>query len=579
MLKRYFPIFEWLPRYKRSYLAGDISAGFTIGILLVPQGMAYAMIAGLPPVFGLYAALLPQLVYAVMGTSGKLSIGAVAIDSLVVASGLGALALSGIEQYIAMAIFLALFVGVIQLAFGFLRMGFLANFLSEPVIGGFTSAAAIIIGMSQIHHLLGLEVETGGRIRYLLRDTLAHLDQVHLLTLTIGLGAIAVIVLLQQLSKKLPAAFIAVAISILAIYFLNLGDLGVKIVGDIPQGLPSFKVPAVEGEQIWNLFPIAMTLAFLSFVEAISIAKAMGGKENRETLRPNQELLALGTANLIGSFFQSYSTTAGFSRTAVNVKAGAKTGISAMISALVVGLILLFLTPVFRYLPNTVLAAIILVAVYSLIDIKYAVKLYRSRKDEFILLMVTFLITLAVGIMEGIVLGVLFSLVLLVYRTSKPHIAVLGKIKDTEYFKNVDRFAEDIEVYEDTLLLRFDGQLYFANKEYFKKQLHKNIALKGPELRYVILNAESINYIDSTAINMLRQVLDDFKKRKIELLVAGAIGPTRDILFGSGLANEIGIQKLFVRTIEALDYCQNAKAKTPMQSKVSEQSKGSRFVT
>lgn len=574
MLKRYFPILEWLPKYKKAYLAGDLSAGFTVGIMLIPQGMAYAMIAGLPPVFGLYAALLPQVVYAIMGTARKLSIGAVAIDSLVVASGLGALALSGIEEYIAMAIFLAFFVGIIQLAFGFFRMGFLANFLSEPVISGFTSAAAIIIGLSQLHHLLGLEVQRGGRILYLLRDTAANIDQTHLLTLAVGGGAIFIIVLLQRLSHKIPAALIAVGVSILAIYFLNLGDMGVKIIGEIPKGLPSFKVPVVEGAKVWNLFPIAITLALLSFVEAVSIAKAIEAKDASDSLRPNQELLALGTANLIGSFFQSYSTTAGFSRTAVNVQAGAKTGMAGVVSALLVGLILLFLTPVFKYLPNAVLAAIILVAVYRLIDVRYPIGLYKNRKDEFVLLMVTFLITLGVGIVEGIVLGVLFSLGLLVYRTSKPHIAVLGRIKGTEYFKNINRFSEDIEVFDEILILRFDSQLYFANKDYFKKALYKYMEQKGGKLKYVILNAESIDYIDSTAVTMLNHVLDDFEKKGITLLVTGAIGPTRDILFESGLADKIGNEKLFVRTIEALDYCQNAKEKTPLQSKISEQSGG-----
>ncbi|MAU26404.1 MAG: sodium-independent anion transporter [Muricauda sp.] len=579
MLKRYFPILEWLPRYKKAYLAGDLSAGFTVGIMLIPQGMAYAMIAGLPPVFGLYAALLPQVVYALMGTAPKLSIGAVAIDSLVVASGLGALALSGIDEYIAMAIFLALFVGVIQLAFGFFRMGFLANFLSEPVISGFTSAAAIIIGLSQLHHLLGLNVQRGGRILFLLRDTVANIGQTHLLTLLIGVLAIAVISLLPRLSKKIPAALIVVVVSISIIYFLQLGDVGVRVVGEIPGGLPTFKIPVVGVEKIWNLAPIAITLALLSFVEAVSIAKGIEAKDASDSLRPNQELLALGASNIAGSFFQAYSVTAGFSRTAVNVNAGAKTGIASLISAMVVGLILLFLTPVFQYLPNAVLAAIILVAVYGLIDVRYAVGLYKSRKDEFALLMVTFLITLGVGIIEGIVLGVLFSLALLVYRTSKPHIAVLGRIRGTEYFKNINRFSEDIEVFDEILILRFDSQLYFANKDYFKKELYKNMGQKGEKLKYVILNAESIDYIDSTAVTMLKQVLDDFQKKGITLLVTGAIGPTRDILFESGLAEKIGSENLFVRTFEAFEYCQSLKEKTPLQSKISEQSGGSRFVT
>ncbi len=573
MLKRYFPILEWLPNYKKAYLSGDISAGITVGIMLIPQGMAYAMIAGLPPVFGLYAALLPQVVYAFMGTSRKLAMGAVALDSLLVASGLGLLALSGIEEYIAMAIFLALFIGIIQLILGLFKMGFLANFLSQPVISGFTSAAAIIIALTQLHHLFGIDIKGRGRILHVLTDTFENLHTTNFYALAIGIGAILISIILRRINKKLPAALIVVSLAILAIYLLDLTEMGVKIVGEVPQGLPDFKIPVIETSKITSLLPLALTLAVLAFVEAISIAKAVESKEGPSTLNPNQELIALGSANIVGSFFQSYSTTAGFSRTAVNVQAGAKTGVAPLVSALVVGLTLLFFTPVFHYLPNPVLAAIILVAVYGLVDVKYPLELFKNRKDEFFLLVLTFLITLSVGITEGIVLGVLFSLFLLVYRTSKPHIAILGRIRGTDYFKNVNRFSDDIETIDAVLVLRFDGQLYFANKDYFKKQLYMNIALKGEKLRYVILNAEAINYIDSSAVNLLRQIVSDLKAKDIQLLVAGAIGPTRDTLFSSGLAAEIGSENLFVRTHEAFDACQNHKKSTEIQRKISQQVK------
>lgn len=574
MLKKLFPILEWLPKYKKSYLSGDISAGITVGIMIIPQGMAYAMIAGLPPVFGLYAALLPQVIYAFMGSSRKLAIGAVALDSLLVASGLGLLALSGIEEYIAMAIFLALFVGIVQVVLGILRMGFLANFLSQPVISGFTSAAAIIIGLTQLHQLFGIEISGGGRILYVLTETFEKLETTNLYALAIGVGAILVNIILKRINKKLPGALIVVTLAILTIYFLNLTSLGVKIVGEVPQGLPDFKVPMVETSKISSLLPLALTLAILAFVEAISIAKAVESKEGPSTLDPNQELIALGSANIVGSLFQSYSTTAGFSRTAVNVQAGARTGIAPLVSAALVGLTLLFFTPVFYYLPNAVLAAIILVAVYGLIDIKYPLELFRNRKDEFILLVLTFLITLGIGITEGIVLGVLFSLLLLLYRTSKPHIAILGRIKGTDYFKNVNRFSDDIETVDEVLAFRFDSQLYFANKDYFKKQLYKHMAQKGQALKYIILNAEAINYIDSSAVNLLKQIVGDLKTKEIQLLIAGAIGPTRDTLFTSGLAEAIGSENLFVRTHEAFDACQNHEKSTDIQRKISRQIKG-----
>ena len=278
MLKKFFPILQWLPGYQKQWLSGDLSAGLTVGIMLIPQGMAYAMIAGLPPVFGLYAALVPQVIYALMGTSRQLAVGPVAMDSLLVASGLGALALSGIEEYIAMAIFLALFMGVLQLAFGLLRMGFLVNFLSRPVISGFTSAAAIIIGLSQLKHLLGTDIEGSNQIHILLANAASTIGDTNLITLGIGIGAIVLIKVLKKASPKVPAALVAVVLGALAVYFLGLYNSGVRIVGDVPGGLPSLTLPSFEPERISQLFPIALTLALIAFMEAISVAKAVEEK-------------------------------------------------------------------------------------------------------------------------------------------------------------------------------------------------------------------------------------------------------------------------------------------------------------
>ncbi|GAB2992570.1 sulfate permease [Cyclobacterium sediminis] len=573
MLKQYFPILQWLPGYKKSYLSGDIGAGLTVGIMLIPQGMAYAMIAGLPPVFGLYASLIPQVVYAIMGTSRQLAVGPVAMDSLLVASGLGALALSGIDEYIAMAIFLAIFMGLIQLGLGLLRMGFLVNFLSKPVISGFTSAAAIIIGLSQLKHLLGTEIEGSNQIHVLLKNAIATVSDTNWIALSIGLLAIVVIKSIKRLNSRIPAALVVVVLGVLTIYFFNLNEEGVKIVGDVPSGLPSLKVPAFEISRVSELLPIALTLALIAFMEAISVAKAIEEKHTDYKVDSNQELIALGTANILGSFFQSYPTTGGFSRTAVNDQAGAKTGVAPMVSALVVGLTLLFLTPLFYYLPNAVLAAIIMVAVFGLIDFNYPIELFKNRRDEFYLLLATFLITLTVGIKEGILLGVLISLLLLVYRTSRPHIAVLGRIRNTDYFKNIARFPEDTETFRDILIIRFDAQLYFGNREYFKKELQNQLDLKGEEVKYIILNAEAINYIDSSAIHMLRQIIQEFNNKGIKLLVAGAIGPARDIFYSSGLIEAIGKDNFFVKTNEALEHCNPKHQKSAIENRISLQSK------
>ncbi|WP_271764750.1 SulP family inorganic anion transporter [Aquimarina algiphila] len=573
MLKQYFPIFQWLSTYKKTYISGDVAAGITVGIMLIPQGMAYAMIAGLPPVFGLYAALIPQIVYAILGTSRQLAVGPVAMDSLLVASGLGALALSSIEEYIAMAIFLALFMGSIQLLLGVLRMGFLVNFLSKPVISGFTSAAAIIIGLSQLKHLLGTEIERSNQVHILLKNALDTIDQINIYTLIIGVIAIILIKSIKKINQKMPAALIVVILGITAIYSTDLSDSGVKIVGTIPQGLPAFEIPSIQYSKIPELVPIALTLALIAFMEAISVAKAVEEKHSDYEIDANQELIALGTSNIIGSLFQSYPTTGGFSRTAVNEQAGARTGIAAIVSVIIVGATLLFLTPLFYFLPNAILASIIMVAVFGLIDTKYPIQLFKNRKDEFALLIITFLITLTVGIKEGILLGVLISLLLLVYRISKPHIAILGKVKNTNYFRNIDRFGSDVEVSEELLIIRFDAQLYFGNKEYFKNELHRHMAQKGNNLKTIILNAESINYIDSSAMHMLQQLIKDLKSNQIQFLIAGAIGPARDIIFSSGLINMIGREHLFVKTYEAYDHHIHAKQKTAIQKKIAFQTK------
>lgn len=574
ILHRLFPILTWLPQYKRAWLGADLNAGLTVGIMLIPQGMAYAMIAGLPPVYGLYAALVPQLIYVLTGTSRKLGMGPVAMDSLLVAAGLGALKLSGISEYIGMAIFLALFMGVLQVVLGLLKMGFLVRFLSKPVISGFTSAAAVIIGFSQLKHLLGTNVPGSNRFHLLLYQSFQHLDEIHGLTVLVGILSIGIILLFKRINSKWPASLIAVVLSILASIWLKLEEKGVRVVGEIPQGLPGFEIPTVPLDRLQDLLPIAITLALIAFMEAISVAKAVEEQDKTDELRPNQELIALGLSNVLGSFFQSYPTTGGFSRTAVNHQTGARSPLALFFSALVIGITLLFITDWFYALPNAILAAVIMVAVSGLIDVRYPVELYHKRKDEFILLLITFGITLFIGIKEGILLGVLFSLLLLVYRTSQPHIAVLGRIKGSPYFRNLDRFEEEAEATPGILMFRFDSELYFGNKDYFKQELYRLIQENPSPVKTVILNAKSVNYIDSTAVYTLRQILDDLREKEITFLVAGAIGPTRDILFKSGLIKTIGDERIFSSTLDAYEYAVNQKGPSPLQKKISLQKKG-----
>jgi SulP family sulfate permease len=506
--------------------------------------------------------------YVFLGTSKQISVGPVAMDSLLVAAGLGALAITGIENYIAMAIFLAFLVGAIQLLLGLFKMGFLVNFLSKPVISGFTSAAAIIIIFSQLKHLLGAPIQDSNHFHQLVINIFQNIKATNVYDLTIGIIAILAIILLKKWNRKIPSILLVVVLGILLVYFLKLEDYGVKIAGLIPTGLPSFSVPEFNLEKALDLWPMAITIALVGYLEAISIGKALEEKVEEETIEANQELLALGVSNMVGSFFQSYTSTASFSRSAINGASGAKTNLSALFGVLLVVGTLLFLTPIFYFLPNAALASIIMVSVFGLIDLDYAKQLWDKCKDEFAILLITFLITLFVGIPQGILIGVLSSLLLMVYRTSKPHFAILGNIKGTDYYKNVNRFADEIINRDDLLIVRFDAQLYFGNCGFFKNQLYKEIDKKGIPLKVIILNAEAINYIDSSGAQILTKVIRETHQKNIQFYIAGAIGPTRDVIFNSSIIEELRKEFLFVRIKEAVAFYDDPNTILALRDKI-----------
>ena len=559
LFKKYIPILSWLPGYNKAALSGDLSAGLTVGVMLIPQGIAYAMIAGLPPIYGLYTAMTPQVIYAIFGTSRQLSVGPTAMDSLIVAAGITSIATVGPDNYIAAAIMLAFLMGLMQLAFGVFKLGFLVNFLSKPVISGFTSAAAIIIGLNQLKHIFGIEIPRSNQAHSLLYDTGIAINSTSLITLCLGIGTILTIIILKKYLKKIPAALTAVILGILIVKFFHLDLYGVTIIRDIPTGLPTPSIPDFTQNYFKDLLPLALTLSLIAFMEAISQAKAIEDKHNDYKVDANQELIALGLSNIVGSIFKSYPSTGGFSRTAVNDQSGAKTGMSFIIAAGVVALTLLFLTPLFYYLPKAVLGGIIIVAVVGLINIKYPLRLWKYKKDDLIMLLGTFAVTLSIGIKEGIIVGVILSLGFLIFRSTRPHIAECARIEGTDYFKNVERF-ENAKGRKDVLILRFDGQLYFANTNYFKDQLNDMIAKKGPNLKLVILNAEAINHMDSSAVHMLDKTIKDLCKKEIFFAVAGAIGPVRDIIFNSGLSETIGKELMFVEVNKALECLDEDKA-------------------
>ena len=570
-MKIIFPIFDWILKYKPEYFKDDLLAGITVAILLIPQGMAYALIAGLPPVYGLYAALTPQIVYTIMGTSRQLAVGPVAMDSLLVAAGLGTLSIVGTADYIQMAILLSLMVGIIHLILGIFKMGFFVSFLSKPVISGFTSGAALIISLSQVKYLTGIPIAQNNKLQDFIFFILKSEIPIHVTTLILGLSCIFFLLFIKKLNKKIPSALVVVFFSTLWVYYYDKNLEGVAIIGEIPQGLPSIKFPKLDWLVIKNLFPIALTISIVAFTEAISISKGLAEKNKLYKLNPNQELLALGSANIIGSFFQSYPTTGGFSRTAVNSQAKAKTGVASLICALLIALTLSFFTDLFFYVPKTILAAIIISAVLRLIDIKYAIRLYKSRKDEFAVLVLTFILTLFVGIIQGIFFGIILSLLLLVYRASKPHFAFLGRIGNTNYFQNIDRFPNEVVVREDLIILKFDAQLFFGNIDFFKKLVFNSIEKKLSKVKGFIINARAINYIDSTASEELIIIIKKLQKKGIRVMVVGAIDPSRDIIIKSKLIKIIKKQNLFVTSGDATDSFDGKAKNTALQKKLSRQ--------
>lgn len=552
-LKKILPILDWLPNYKKEWFKGDLAAGITVGIMLIPQGIAYALIAGLPPIYGLYTALIPQIVYAIFGTSRQLAVGPVAMDSLIVATGVATLAEVGSDHFIEFAIMLAFIMGLLQILFGVFRLGFIVNFLSKPVISGFTSAAALIIGFSQLNNLLGIQLERNNKLQNLLIEAYYHLHEIHWLTFAIGTLSIITIILIKKYLKKLPSALIVVVISILIGKFFHLDQLGVSIIGEIPEGLPDFRVPSFDKKTVMDLFPIALTLSFIAFLEAISVAKAIEANHPEYRVTPNQELIALGMGNFIGSFFQTYPATGGFSRTAVNEQSEAKTPLSALISAAIIALTLLFLTPIFYYLPKAVLAAIIMVAVFSLLDFSIPKQLLKFSKRDLIILNITLIVTATVGIKEGIFVGVILSLIMLIYKSTKPHIAILGKVPNTHFYRNRKRF-KDVEIDDEILIIRFDAQLHFANTTYFKDKLQEFSIYKGEKLKLLIIDGESINSLDSSAIYALIEILDYFNRKKVTIAFTGLKGPVRDKMIKSGFMEKANEDLFFMSIQEAVDW-------------------------
>jgi SulP family sulfate permease len=552
-IKKLIPILEWLPNYSASLFKGDLIAGITVGIVLIPQGIAYALIAGLPPIYGLYCALVPQAMYAIFGSSRQVAVGPVAMDSLIVATGVSTLALAGSESYISIAILLALMVGAIQFIMGIFSLGFIVNFLSKPVITGFTSAVALIIGLNQFRNLFGVEIVQSDQIQIILEDIWMQINNFNPHTTSIGLFSALLIIIFRKINKKIPNALIVVVLGILIMKYFGNSFTEVAIVKEIPSGLPKFGFPEFDVPLLRELLPIALTLVMVGYLEIISIGKSLEAKQDVYRIRPNQELIALGLSNMVGSLFKAYPSTSSFSRSAINQESGAKTGMAALISVVMVVITLLFLTPLFYHLPQTVLAAIIIVAVFGLINFKEAIFLWKANQLDFCLMLATFLATLLLGIEQGIIIGVSLSLIILIFRTSRPYVAELGKVPNANFYRNKERFAEVI-IAEDILVFRFDAQLFYANSNYFRDKLDDMMAKKGSALKLIVLDAESINRVDSTGVEMLKERIRYCQKKGIFFYFAGVKGPVRDDLFRSGILEIIDLNHFFMRANQAVKF-------------------------
>ncbi|NWF62635.1 MAG: solute carrier family 26 protein [Fischerella sp.] len=564
-IRRYLPFLEWLLNYHPQDLVGDLMAGMIVAIMLVPQSMAYALLAGLPPQVGLYASILPLILYALFGTSRTLAVGPVAMVSLLVATGIGAIAPQNSPEYIVLALVLALLVGIIQLSMGLFRLGFLVNFLSHAVISGFTSAAALIIAFSQLKHLLGVKIPHTESFYELLISLVQQIDQTNIVTLSIGVISIAVLIyfnkrlgyllnrwgvsqgLIVPITKSAP--LIVVLFSTLLVWDLALHEnANVNIVGAIPRGLPPLTLPSFEWTLWQKLLPTALTISFVGFMESIAVAKSLASKR-RQKVDANQELIGLGVANLGAAVTGGYPVTGGFSRSVVNFAAGANTALASMITALLIALVTLFFTPVFYFLPQTTLAAIIIVAVFGLVDVNTFKQMWRYNKADGVSLLITFVAVLTVGIEVGILVGVVTAVLLFLWRTSRPHIAIVGRVGESETFRNVLRY--EVKTCPHVLAIRVDGSLYFANTKYLEDQLLQAIA-QWPELEHLVLVCSAINFIDASALETLENLMDELKQAGVNFYLAEVKGPVMDRLSKTDFLDRLGRDRIFLSTHQAM---------------------------
>lgn len=547
--RRITKTWSWLSEYDVTALRGDLLAGLAVGVMLVPQAMAYALIAGVPPIYGLYASLVPLLVYPLVGGAKRLAVGIVALDMLVVGTAIDRLGITETEAMVAVALALTALVGVIHLAFGLLRLGFVAEWLSRPVTSGFMIAAPLLIALSQLDALLGIEVERG-HPAVMLWSLGESLGEINGRAAVIGGSALLVLVLAKRFAPKVPRAVLVVALATAAVAFLEPLDGAVPVVGAFEAGLPSPRLPTVDLALARDLFGAAVTLALLQLMVTVTLARSLA--ERGDDVRPNRELAALGSANLVGCFFGSLPVSASLSRTAVNADAGARSPLANFFAAGVVAVALVALPDVFAFVPMAALAAIIIASTISMIDLKEPRKLFGVRRFEGWLAVGTLLVTLLVGIQEGLLFGVGTSMAHLLYRQSRPHVAILGRTPAGDYRDRA--VIDEAAPTGDILVLRVDAPVTFANADWLQRTLREKVKAESPMPTMLIIDGRGINLIDATGTDALVALMEELDELGVRLALVNLNAEVRRIIERSGSREELTRHVLLDATLlEALD--------------------------
>lgn len=561
MLKRYLPILSWLPHYHKRLLGADLLAGLIVTVMVIPQSLAYALLAGLPAVVGLYASILPQLVYTLFGTSRTLAVGPVAIIALMTGAALSSVATPGSDAYLQAALVLSMLSGAMLVAMGLLKMGFFSNFLSHPVISGFLTASGILIAVSQLGSLLGIESSGFTLIERVMTLT-PNVNAINIPTCVLGLSTLVFLVWLRRHGKstlrhlRLPSSVadlvakagpvIAVVATTLATWYWGLANQGVNVVGDLPTGLPAFSLPWADASLWRALFIPALLISLVGFVESVSMGQMLAAKR-RQRISPNQELIGLGATNLAAAVTHGMPVTGGLSRTVINYDAGAQTPAAGAFAALGIALVTLAFTGWLYYLPIATLAATITVSILTLVDIPKLRQTWLYSRSDFSAMALTIILTLVEGIEAGIIGGVTLSIALYLYRTSRPHSALVGRVPGTEHFRNITR--HDVETVNRVALLRIDESLYFANARYLEDTLY-NLVASRPELEHVVLICSAVNLIDASALESLDAINARLKDSSVKLHLAEVKGPVMDQLKRSDFLDDL-TGRVFLSTYAA----------------------------